>query len=92
MEEIRVWKANRRDAKHLLVYRDTDTKHIRITYIDGKEYEHTKSLIGIYKFAAEGFWGICRDMGDDIDTILENVNLEIEAEKPSESLGKGYER
>lgn len=81
MEEIRVWKANRRDAKHQLVYRDTDTKHIRITYMDGKEYEHTKSVICSHELYGGSFWEICRDMGDDIDTILENVKHEIEAEK-----------
>ena len=81
MEEIRVWKANRRDAKHLLVYRNTDTKHIRVTYMDGKAYENTKSLIGSHEVYAGGFWGRCRDMGDDLTSILENVKHKIEAEK-----------
>lgn len=81
MEEIRVWKANRRDAKHLLVYRDADTKHIRVTYMDGKAYENTKSLIDSHEVYAGGFWGRCRDMGDDLTSILENLKHEIEAEK-----------
>lgn len=81
MEEIRVWKANGRNAKHLLVYRNADTKHIRVTYMDGKVYENTKSLIDSHKFYAGGFWGRCRNMGDDIDTIFENVKRETEAEK-----------
>ena len=81
MEEIRVWKAHRRDAKHLLVYRDVTTGHIRVTYTNGKEYEESKSLIGSYKFDAGGFWGSCRDMGDNISTILANVAKEIEEEK-----------
>lgn len=86
MEEIRVWKAHRRDAKHLLVYRDVTTERIRVTYADGKEYEDPKSLIVSHKFYAGGFWGCCRDMGDTLSTILANIAKEIEEEKRQQEI------
>lgn len=75
-EEIRVWKSRNITGFYLLVYRNRETEALRITYPDGREYPYHVGLIGSHRNHRGGLWGVCRTMGDDIDTIRQNILTE----------------